>query len=232
MSFGLPAIVAQVDHILSADENELDAPGRSALVLAAIERYSHDLPDEVTTDVTGDAGNYYGIAASLASWSEGFSQILAIEYPAPTVASDEAPTYLDPEDWDDDYWADGTRYLYMPNHAPPATEKMRVRYTAPYTPTANAYDIPPQHFYALCNLGASLCAQAIANSYSRSNDASIAADSVNHMTRAEQWANRARELLKQYQEQLNIQDDDGGQPFGQFVDWDTAPSERRRWLYH
>jgi hypothetical protein len=185
----------------------------------------------VTVDVSGDGGNYYGIVAALTSWSEGFSQILAIEYPAPTVASDEAPVYLDPEDWDDDYWDGSTRYLYLPNHAPAAADAMRIRYTTPYTETAGSFDIPPQHFYAVCNLAASLCAQAIANKYSRSSDASIAADSVDHMTRASEWAARARELKRAYRDQLNIQDS-GGQPFGVFVDWDTAPSESRRWLHH
>ena len=232
MSFATPTFLTQVDHILTADNDELSSLARSELILAAIERYSHDLPLEVTTDVSGDAGKYYGIDASLTSWSEGFSQIINIEYPAPIVASDEAPTYLEPDDWDDDYWASDVRYLYLPNHAPAAADTMRIRYTAPYTPTANEYDVPPQHFYAICNLAAGLCAQAIANKYSRSNDSSIAADSVNHMTRAGEWAQRARELLKAYRVELNIQDSSGGQPFGVFVDWDTAPSDRRRWLYH
>jgi len=232
MAFATPVFLAQVDHILTADNDELPSLARSELILAAIERYNHDLPDEVTTDVSGDGGNYYGIVAALTSWSEGFSQVLAIELPAPTVASDEAPVYLEPDDWDDNYWAGGTRYLYLPNHAPAAADTMRIRYTAPYTATANAYDIPPQHFYAVCNLAAGMCAQAIANKYSRSSDATIAADSVDHLTKADQWSQRARELLKAYRVQLNIQDDSGGQPFGVFVDWDTAPSASRRWLFH
>jgi hypothetical protein len=232
MAFAVPTFLVQVDHILSADNDELSSQAREEQILAAIERYNHDLPDVVTTDVSGDGGNYYGITASLTSWSEGFSQVIAIEYPAPTVASDEAPVYLEPDDWDDDYWAGGTRYLYLPNHAPAAADTMRIRYTAPYTATANAYDIPPQHFYAVCNLSAALCAQAIASKYSRTSDSSIALDSVNYTTRAQEWAQRARELMRAYKDQLNIQDDSGGQPFGVFVDWDTQPSDRRRWLYH
>ena len=232
MAFATPTFLTQVDHILTANEGELSSNARSRMILAAIERYSHDLPLEVTTDVSGDAGKYYGIDASLTSWSEGFSQIINIEYPAPIVASDEAPTYLEPDDWDDDYWADGTRYLYLPNHAPAATDKMRIRYTAPYTATYNEYDVPPQHFFAICNLAAGLCAQAIANKYSRTSDSTIAADSVDHLSRADQWSRRAGELLKAYKDQLNIRDDSGGQPFGVFVDWDTRPSDRRRWLYH
>ena len=130
MTISLNTFQSTVDGIISANDDELSLVDRNDMVKAAVERYSHDIPDEITTDVTGDAGRYYGIAAKLTSWSEGFSQVISIEYPAATIANDEAVTLLDPEDWDDDYWATAVRYLYLPNHAPAATEAMRVRYTA------------------------------------------------------------------------------------------------------
>ena len=107
----------------------------------------------------------------------------------------------------------------------------RVRYTVPYTATNNAYDIPPAHFYAVCLLGASMCAQAIANKYSRTNDSLIAADSVNHLTRAAEWAQRAREMRRQYQDVLGLSVSGNG-PAGDFVDWDTKSIGGRRWLFH
>jgi len=234
MTYSLVQILAQVDHVISADDDELSAAARTEQIKAAIERYSHDMPDIITEDEAGDAGKYYAVSG-LASWSEGFSQIISIQYPAPTVASDEAPVYLDPEDWDDNYWDGSTRYIYLPNHAPAATEAMRIRYTAPYTATNSAYDIPPAHFYAVCNLAASFCCRAISNKYSRTNDNIIAADSVNHLTRAEEWSRRASTLQRMYAEELNISDGSAGGAggaAGQFIDWDTKPSETRRWLYH
>jgi hypothetical protein len=138
MAISLAVFRAQVDGLLSADDDELSELSRERNIKAALERYSHDAPDEVTTDVTGDGGKYYAIGTSLTSFVEGFSRIVAIEYPAPTIASDEAPTYLEPEDWDDDYWASGVRYLWLPNLAPPNTEKLRIRFTAPYDWTASA----------------------------------------------------------------------------------------------
>jgi hypothetical protein len=232
MAFSTQDFLSEVDSLITADDDELSTLARTLQVEAAVERYNHDLPDEVTTDVSGDGGNYYAVAASLTSWSEGFSQIVAIEYPAPTVASDEAPTYLEPDDWDGDYWAGGVRYLYLPNHSPAAADTMRIRYTAPYVISAGEYDIPPQHFHAVCRLAAGLCAQSISAKYSRTSDSTISVDSVDHLSRAQQWSERAREFVSAYEEQLNIRTDEGGQPFGQFVDWDTQPSERRRWLYH
>lgn len=237
MTITLDTFRATVDHIISADDNELDIIPRQDLIKAAVERYSHDLPDIATIELTGDGGRFYAIT-SLTDWSEGFSQIVSFEYPAAVVASDEAVSYLDPEDWDDNYWAKSgstyIRYLYLPNHAPAAADTMRIRYTVPYSLSSGAYDIPPAHFYAVCTLAAGLCAQAIAQKYSRTNDSLINADSVNHISRAGEWARRARELIETYEEQLNISAGDGksSQPAGEFVDWDTKPGDNRQWLFH
>jgi len=230
MAYTVAQILTKVDLIISADDDELSAAARSEQVRAAIEQYSHDVPDIITEDEAGDAGNYYAVTG-LAKWSEGFSQVLSIQYPAPTVASDEAPVYLEPDDWDADYWDGSVRYIYLPNHAPAATEAMRIRYTAPYTDAGSGYDFPSAHFYAVCNLAASFCCRAISNKYSRTNDASIAADSVNHMSRAEEWSRRAGSLFRMYRDELNITGRAGGAA-GQFVDWDTKPSGNRQWLYH
>lgn len=221
-----------VDGLISADDDEITQIRRNECVKAAFERYSLDNPQEITGDITGDAGNYYAVGG-LTSWSEGFSRVLSIQYPAPTVASDEAPVYLDPEDYDDDYWDGSTRYIYLPNHAPASTEKMRVRYSAPYA----ADEIPAGHFYAVCNLAAGLCAQTIASKYSRTSDSTIAADSVDHLTRAQQWSDRAREWIRHYEEQMGIRGDSGDpseRAAGEFVDLDTAPSwpGNRKYLYH
>lgn len=113
----------QVDYLLQSNADELPEIAVDQQIEAAVERYSHDLPDEVTTDVTGDGGKYYA-TSNLTSFVDGFSHIVSIEYPAATIASDETPQYLEPEDWDDDYWASSTRYLFLPNHSPAATETM------------------------------------------------------------------------------------------------------------
>ena len=232
MTITMTTFQETVDNIISANEDELSSVDRNDMVKAAIERYSHDLPLEVVTDVTGDAGRYYAITG-LTSWSEGFSQIINIEYPAATIANDESVTMLDPEDWDDDYWASGARYLYLPNHAPAATEAMRVRYTAPYAWTTGAVDVPPAHFYAICQLAAGITAQAIAQKYSRTSDSTISVDSVDHLSRAQQWAQRASELIDAYQDELSLGSDGvTTMPAGEFVDWDTKPSGNRRYLYH
>lgn len=142
MAFLLNVFRAQVEALLTADDDIFSQLNRDRQVQAAVERYSGDAPDTQTDDVSGDGGRYYAVAASLSGWVEGFSRITEIEYPAATVASDETPVYLEPEDWRDDYWlavdSTQTRYLYLPSHAPAATEKMRITYTVPWPWSASS----------------------------------------------------------------------------------------------
>jgi hypothetical protein len=135
MAIPLTVFSTVVDGNTGDDDNKLTALEQYRLCVSAVERYSKDAPDTYTEDVTGDAGNYYAIS-NLTYWVEGFSHVTQIEYPAATIASDETPQYLEPEDWDDNYWAEisgtHTRHIYLPHHAPAATETMRITYTVPY----------------------------------------------------------------------------------------------------
>ncbi|MBU2072767.1 MAG: hypothetical protein KKA68_21240 [Gammaproteobacteria bacterium] len=139
MAILLSVFLAQVDGLTGDTDNQLSDLENERNITAAVERYSKDAPDTYTEDVTGDGGKYYSVA-NLTYWTEGFSQVLSIEYPAATIASDEMPIYLEPEDWQDNYWAEissvHTRHIYLPNHAPAATETMRITYTLPYLWTA------------------------------------------------------------------------------------------------
>jgi len=234
MTTVLTVFQAQVDALIDANETEFSAANRQAMVVTALETYSRDHPDKHTDDVTGDAGRYYPISTSLTSWSEGFSQILTIEYPAATVASDEAPQYLEPEDWRSDYWAADVRYLYLPNHAPAATEKMRITYTIPYTfaGTPSATTTPAGDFYAICNLGAAYCCRALAAQFSRATTPTLGMDSVNHESKARNFAARAKEFEALYR--AHVGTEKGATAAGEFVDWDTAPGwpAGRRYVFH
>jgi hypothetical protein len=141
MAFPLSFFLAQVDNLIGADDAILSQLARYRQVLAAVDRYSTDAPNEIAADVTGAATRYYAVAANLTSWIEGLSRVVSIQYPAPTIASNETPVYLDDDDWRDDYWQAvttvQTRYLYLPNHQPAATETMRITYTCPWAWSAS-----------------------------------------------------------------------------------------------
>lgn len=106
-----------------------------------------------------------------------------------------------------------------------------------FTAAELAANIPPAHFFAVCHKAACLTCQAIATKYSRTSDSTIGADSVNHPTRAQQFAARSREFCKLYAEALGLGSGDGkgGQPgHAEFVDWDTTPGwpGSRRFIFH
>jgi len=145
MAFTLAVFDAQLNNLLAGDVDILPLLARYRNIISAVEKYSGDRPDDDIAEIAGDAGKFYPVASNLTGWTEGLSQIRGIEYPAAVVASDETPIYLEPEDYDDSFWAKlstvTTRYLFLPNHAPAATETMRITYTLPYAWSADGIDI-------------------------------------------------------------------------------------------
>lgn len=100
----------------------------------AVIDYSRVKADVVAIDLAGDGGRYYAInSTNFPGWSDGFSQIISIEYPAQAIANDAVPVYLEPEDWDTEYYdSAGVRYLYLPNHAPAAADMLRIQFSSAY----------------------------------------------------------------------------------------------------
>lgn len=230
--------LTQVDFLIRANDDELPEEARRRSIKSGIERYSRDMPETIVTDVTGDGGRYYGLTASLSSWVDGFSRVLSIEYPAATIANDEVPQYLEPEDWRDDYEASGTKYLFLPNHAPASTEDMRIKYTIPYAWSSDSVTTPDDDFYAICHLIAGLCCQTIATKFARTSDSTITGDAVDHSGRFERFRSMATDFFKRYYEHIGVKQDAGGaqpmeKPAGTWVDWNTSPDwpANRQYLF-
>lgn len=239
MTTSILTFQSQVEILLGPDDSrtELKDLDIQEMIKAAVVRYNRDRPNEVTEDEAGDGGKYYPVSG-LASWDELYSRVVSIEYPAQAVSADTQPQYLDSEDWVDNYLVGSTRYIFLPNHAPAAGENMRITYTAPYAFVSDEIDTPGQDFYAICNLAAGLCCQAIATKYSRTSDSSITSDSVNHTPRSSQFAARAKMYIEMYEQHLGLGGDGGSPPFvpaaGAFIDFDTAPTWQvgRQFLFH
>jgi len=99
---------------------------------------------------------------------------------------------------------------------------------------------PTAHFNALINLIACGYCRAIAAKFSRTNDSTIGADSVNHPTRAERFAAQANSFCGAYREMVGIASGAAGsaasaaQASGGFVDMDTIPRwpPGRNYVFH
>lgn len=209
-SYALTVFDTTVSIMIKASDSDddLDQADRYDRIKDALQQYSGDLPNEFVEDVTGDAGKYYGLAASLTSWSEDWSQVLRVEYPAATIASDEAPTVLENDTWEVYKGGDDLQYLYLKTVAPAATEAFRIRYTIPYIFSGGtlAVDIPTEHFYAICKKAACLCCRAISAKYSRLNDSPLGVDSGAHSPKANEFSLRGNEYCSAYYNDLNLPD--------------------------
>jgi hypothetical protein len=134
MAFELAEFLIQTKnaapHIIDEEMADIDL---NQQIKQAVSAYSQDKPDTVSSDFSGDGGKYYNLLSSLTSYEDGFSRIRTVSYIAATIADDELPNYLEPEDWDEDFYAGGIRYLFFPNHSPAATETVRVTYSTVYS---------------------------------------------------------------------------------------------------
>lgn len=239
-SYALTAIAASVQTMIQGSDADYDlsAADLQAIVKAALAKYSQDLPDVITEDETATGSAYFSLAG-LASWSDGFSRIVNIEYPAAVIASNTEPTYLDPGQFDETYQVGTLKYVRFIGVTPTSGQTIRFHYTAPYAfaGSPSAVDIPPEHYYPLCHLAACYACRSISAKYSRINDSPLGVDSAANTTKAQEFANRAAEYCKLYSSELNQMDvaSDGGAgnlPASAFADWDTQTACGRGSLFH
>ena len=293
MAITLTTFLAQLDNLVPDSSTELETVQKQHHIKQAVQHYGKDFPQrDQVDDISGDGGRYYDIASLFSAWVEGFSRIVSIDYPAQAISADTVPVFLEAEDWIDDYFQSGTRYLFFPNHAPSATETMRIRYTTTYTwssgsiaktghvtshgfnvndyiyqddllvwtaadqellathkvtaaADANTFTaaelvttVPHNDFFAVCDLAACKACYAIATKYSRTNDPSIAADSVGHTTRAGEFRAQAERYCQQYANHLGLSTNEDGAVMekgaSDVVDFDAVPGfpGNRRFLFH
>jgi len=240
-SFAIDTFQQTVNVLIKASDNDEDLTSADVnnRIKDALQQYGVDFPDLVTEDVNGDGGIYYNLG-SLTSWSEGFSSVARVEYPAAAVASDEAPTILEDEDFDTDYWDGATHYIRFINVTPASGEAFRIRYTAPYTfaSTPETVDVPGEDFFAICRKAACLACKAIAAKYSRLGDSPLGADSGAHTSKAQEFQNRGDDYCAQYRADMGLPpaDSTGGQQkaASAYTNMDTAPEwpAGRNYIFH
>ncbi len=90
----LSTFAVQLLNMVPEADTELTALVRNQHIKQAVMDYGRDKPEITVDDVTGDGGKYYALdggSAVTSNWRDAFSQIQSIQYPAPTIASDETP---------------------------------------------------------------------------------------------------------------------------------------------
>jgi hypothetical protein len=194
-----------------------------AAIVNALGRYSQDRPRIVTEDETGAGSGYFvlvGTGAVLASWIDGFSDVLAIEYPAAAVSATHAPTFLSRQD-DWTFYRDATKtYLRLLSATPSASETVRITYSTPHSHDTASDTVPTADVEALCDLAAHYACLALATQKAGSTDSSFAADSVNYRDSQLRYKQQAEAWLASYERRMGQGEASGVGGASATGDWD------------
>ena len=183
-------------NLLVAGSNlPLGEPEKVFAIGAAVKKYSSPRPREIAEDETGNGTQNYALSL-LADWSEGFSGIKDVEFPVDTL--------LDDDDWSLVLKPAG-RYMHLVD-SPAVTETIRIYYTTLHTCTDDACTIPAYDEEAVQMLAAAYFCEMLAAYYAQTQDSTIAADSVDHKSKAAEYQARARAYRQNYYNHLGVKE--------------------------
>ena len=185
-----------------------DAARDEAVKQAIGQRYSKDRPVKKVTDIPGNGTSLLDLPSG---FEDGFSRVTGVEYPV----GDVPPTYLEEDEWDDEYRTPTARKIMLLAAKPAASETLRVSWTARHVDDGST--VPAADFEAVCDYAASLGFDALAARHVPTGDATLAADTVNYRSKAQEYQALARSHAKRYYEHLGIapgQPETGGPALG------------------
>ena len=198
----------RLDQMLQDAAERLSLAARDAAIFQAISDYSRDRPRRVVLDVAGAGA--YDLALPV-DWVAGFSHIVSIEYPA----GQREPVLLESGAWSV-YTTPAGTVIRLLDMIPQSGKTVRISYTVPHL--ENATTLPAQDLDAVVDLAAAIAFEKRATLVAEARDPTLAADLVGSRARAEDFAARAREARRRYNERMGKE----GQPGAATgtADWD------------
>jgi hypothetical protein len=190
--------IAAVGNMVGGASLPLGETEKIFAINKAVKTYSKERPRLVVEDEDGTGSSDY-LLTLLADWSEGFSVIKTIEYPVDDTVA-EASVLRD-DGWKI-YQKPTGKCLRFLNEKPTAVEDFRVIYTTLHVCTDEACTIPSGDEAAVQMLAAAEFCDMLATYYSQTQDSTIAADSVDHKSKASEYATRARTYRKLYSDHI------------------------------
>jgi hypothetical protein len=180
----------------------LDDTFKEVALGQAIEDHSKNKPQIVVEDLPGDGGFNYSLGLFLL-WSEGFSGIKKVEYPA----DDNKPEIntLKEMDWSI-YQSPTATYLRFLHDRPEEGEAIRVTYSAPHAITDLGSTIAAFDEKSLQVLAAGFFCEMLSTYFAQNQDSTIQADSVSHTSKSRDYAARAVVYRKIYFDHLGIKE--------------------------
>jgi len=193
--------ITAIGHLVGG-ELPLGETEKIFAINAALKKYSGHRPRIEVEDEDGNGSFDYALTL-LASWAEGFSTIKSVEYP---VDDTEAEASVLQDDAWQIYQKPGGKYLRFLGDTPETTEDLRITYTALHTCTDAACTVSSYDEEPLQILAASIFCDMLAAYFAQTQDSTIQADSVDHKSKASEYAARARAYRKMYFDHLGIKE--------------------------
>jgi hypothetical protein len=122
--------------------------------------------------------------------------------------------------------------LRFPSYSPATTEIVRVIYTSYHTLSDSVDTIPASDYKAVSWLSAAYAAYMIAAKYAKSTDSSISADSVDYLTKVDQWQVVGDKYYTMYRKHLGLPADGSPLAASKTQDWDLFYSWGTDRLFH
>jgi len=203
--------IERVKHLVRDDAAILTAIQYKFHVEDAVRQYEKRRPLKKVYIVNGDGATSDWDLPS--DWIVGYSYIRNIEYP---VVTSGKPYYLKKQkDYrliENDAGIEKIRF-----YTPPS-EKARVLYVNPHSIAADTSTIYVRDDYAVAQLAASLCCEALASYYAQTKKPSVSADVVDYEDKGRMYSERAKDLKARYDEHVPKS------RAGAIGDWDMTPS--------
>lgn len=211
-----------IDDLLRDDAGRITPTQRDTSITTALARYSKDRPRQKVEDIIAPGGNLLPLPDA---WEADFSQVQSLEYPIGNVP----PAIISTQNYE--LYTSPSVVLIMVRDGIGINENVRATFTITHTVSDAVDTVPLGDREAVCCLaGASLCDQ-LAGFYSGDSDSTIQADSVNHQSKAAEFASRAKALRKRYLDELGI-DAKKNVAAGTVVDLDLTNSQGGQRLTH
>lgn len=177
------------------DASKLTPAEISSAITQAVARYSKDRPRQKVEDIVAPGGNLLPLPAA---WEADFSQLNSLEYPIGNVP----PAIIEAGAWS--MYATPTGWSIQVMAAIGAAQQVRVSYTIAHVLTGAADTIPVNDRESVSSYAAAILLDQLATLYSNDQDSTIKADSVQHISKAGEFARRASVLRKRYFDDLGI----------------------------
>ena len=180
---------------LRDSEGHVQEPDMIDALDEAVTIYSEAFPREIILDKTGDGATYEWAVPS--DWSENYSEILSVEYPAGKTGERQPPSLDERYDWGVVVTSTGTYKWRLFNHTPATDDIARFKYTGSYTVESGTNNLPDSRAgNAVINLATSLCFDILVAYYTGSKSGTFGADLMDHTPKADIARQNSERYLK------------------------------------